>query len=122
VKIIYLHDAIKRLLRDAHLFSSFGDFDAIFSCGLFDYLPQRTAVTLTQNLYSSLAPGGTLYIGNQTPRTTSRWFMEYHADWYLIYREHADMLDFAKTAAPAAALAIHEEPTGINPFVSLAKS
>ncbi|HVU05708.1 MAG TPA: hypothetical protein VHE30_28360 [Polyangiaceae bacterium] len=117
VSVVYLHDTIKRLLRDANLFSPLGTFDAIFSCGLFDYLPQPTATTLTASLYQRVAPGGSLYIGNQTPASTSRWAMEFHCDWYLIYREHEQMLEFARAGAPGAAVSIVEEPTGINPFV-----
>jgi SAM-dependent methyltransferase len=122
VRLVYLHDTIKRLLRDPHLFASFGEFDTIFSCGLFDYLPQPTAVTLTNSLFSSLAPGGRLHIGNQTPLNPSRWAMEFHCDWYLIYREHADMMAFAQAGAPSAEIFIEEEPTGINPFVTLIRS
>jgi extracellular factor (EF) 3-hydroxypalmitic acid methyl ester biosynthesis protein len=121
VRIVYLHDTIKRLLRDERLFETFGEFDTIFSCGLFDYLPEPTAVTLTRSLFSNLAPGGQLYIGNQTLRTPSRWVMEYHCDWYLIYRQHADMLSFARAGAPSAEISIEEEPTGINPFVRLTR-
>jgi len=119
VRIVYLHDTIKRLLRDPRLFASFGEFDMIFSCGLFDYLPEATATTLTTNLYANLASGGSLYIGNQTIKTTSRWLIEFLADWYLIYREHAEMLAFARAGVPSADIQILEEPTGINPFVVL---
>ncbi|MFT3925802.1 MAG: hypothetical protein QM778_24885 [Myxococcales bacterium] len=119
VRIVYLHDTIKRLLRDPRLFASFGEFDMIFSCGLFDYLPQATATTLTTNLYANLASGGSLYVGNQTIKTTSRWLIEFLADWYLIYREHSEMLAFASAGVPTADISILEEPTGINPFVVL---
>ena len=119
VRIVYLHDTIKRLLRDERLFESFGEFDTIFSCGLFDYLPEPTAVTLTRSLFSNLAPAGRLYIGNQTPLNPSRWAMEFHCDWYLIYRQHADMMSFARAGAPSAEISIEQESTGINPFVTL---
>jgi hypothetical protein len=122
VRIVYLHDTIKRLLRDPRLFASFGGFDTIFSCGLFDYLPRPTAATLTGSLFANLAPQGCLYIGNQTPLNPSRWAMEFHCDWYLIYREHAEMLDFATAGAPSAQLAIEQEATGINPFVALTRA
>jgi hypothetical protein len=117
VSVVYLHDTIKRLLKDPSLFSPLGHFDAIFSCGLFDYLPQPAAASLTGSLFQRVAPGGSLFIGNQTPKSTSRWAIEFHFEWYLIYREHAEMLDFARTGAPNADISIVEERTGINPFV-----
>jgi hypothetical protein len=106
VTIVYLHDTIKRLLKDPMLFSPLGDFDVIFCCGLFDYLPEPAAVSLSRTLFGRLAARGTLYVGNQVPASTSRWAMEFHCDWYLIYRERAEMLAFASEGAPDAEVAI----------------
>ena len=86
VQVLCLNESIKRLLRDRELFSNFGDFDAVFSCGLFDYLQPATAVVLTRNLFSRLAPAGKLFIGNMVPENPTRYIMEHHLDWQLIYR------------------------------------
>jgi SAM-dependent methyltransferase len=121
IQVVYLHDSIKRLLRDPTLFNSFGAFDAVFASGLFDYLELPTAVTLTRNLYSTLKPGGTVFIGNMVPTNPGRWQMECHFDWYLIYRTRAEMLDMVRVAAPLAHSEIIEEPSGVNPFVAVTK-
>jgi len=121
VSLIHLHDSIKHLLRGSDLFSGYGAFDAVYSCGLFDYLRLHTATSLCRRLYDLVAPGGTLYVGNMVPMNPSRWFMELHLDWFLIYREHAEMLELARTAAPDAQSRILEEPTGVNPFVALTR-
>jgi extracellular factor (EF) 3-hydroxypalmitic acid methyl ester biosynthesis protein len=122
VKVVHLHDSIKRLLRGgSSVFSGHGAFDAVFACGLFDYLQLLTAVSLCRTLYSLVAPGGTLYVGNMVPNNPSRWFMEFHLDWYLVYREVSEMLEFARMAAPEASVQILEEPTGVNPFVALTR-
>jgi len=121
VNVVFLHDSIKRLLRDPTIFHAFGSFDAIFSCGLFDYLELPTAVSLTRSLCANLAPGGRVYIGNMVPTQPNRWFMELHLDWYLIYRTRAEMMDLARVAAPGARMEIVEEQTGINPFISIAR-
>ena len=123
VKIVHLHDSIKRLLRGgASVFSGHGAFDAVIACGLFDYLQLLTAVSLCRSLYALVAPGGTLYVGNMVPNNASRWFMELHLDWFLVYREHSEMLEFARMAAPEARVQILSEPTGVNPFVSLSRA
>jgi SAM-dependent methyltransferase len=122
VKIVHLHDSIKRLLRGGEIFTGHGAFDAVFACGLFDYLQFFTAVSLCRQLYSLVAPGGTLYIGNMVPSNPSRWIMEFHLDWHLVYREHAEMLELAGRAAPDARVDIVEEPTGVNPFVTLTRA
>jgi hypothetical protein len=45
--------------------------------------------------------------------------MEFHLDWYLEYRERVQLLELARKAVPGARAEILEEPTGVNPFVSL---
>lgn len=121
VKVTYLHDSIKRLLRDAELFTDFGSFDLIYSVGLFDYLKTPTAVALTRNLVSLLAPGGQAMLANMVPNSPSRWYMEHHLDWWLTYRTRSEILDFAGRAGPHTKLRIVEEETGVNPFVEMTR-
>jgi len=121
VSVLHLHDSIQGLLRGPAVFSGHGAFDVVYSCGLFDYLQQRTSVSLCKSLYSLVKPGGTLYVGNMVPENPCRWFMELHLDWFLVYRAHAEILDFAKLAAPDASIEIIEESTKVNPFVALTR-
>jgi hypothetical protein len=122
VSVTYLHDSIKRLLRDPTLFAKYGGFDVIFCAGLFDYLEMPTAVSLTRSLYGHLRPKGELYIGNMVPTSPNRWFMELNLDWNLKYKTHDDLLVMARSAAPDASVAIREEPSGVNPFVVLTRA
>ncbi|MGZ6141917.1 MAG: PilZ domain-containing protein [Myxococcales bacterium] len=122
VRILYLHESIKRLLRDADLFASFGHFDAIYSCGLFDYLQTSTAVVLTRNLFARLAPSGALYIGNMAPENPSRWFMESHLDWHLIHRTRAELTEIGVRANGKALIRVLEEEAGVNPFIVMRSS
>jgi hypothetical protein len=45
-------------------------------------------------------PGGSTYIGNMAPENPSRWLMEHHLDWQLIYRTREEMLSFGRAGAP----------------------
>ena len=119
LQVRYLHDAIKPLLRGAGALAGQGPFDVIYASGLLDYLQPRTAVSLCRNLYERLAPGGTLYAGNMVPANQSRWLMELHLDWFLIYREREELLQIGRLAAPGADVHLVEEATGVNPFVAL---
>lgn len=121
VTLLHLHDSIKHLLRGAEVFDGHGTFDAVYSSGLFDYLQRPTAVSLCRTLYSLVSPGGTLYVGNMVPSCQTRWVMEHHLDWYLVYRERSEILDFARQAAPDAHLQLLEEVMRVNPFVALTK-
>ena len=121
VQVIYLHDSIRRLLDDKQLFSRFNAFDVILCSGLYDYLRHSTAVRLSRYLYSRLAPSGELLIGNMVPNNPSRWIMEHHLDWHLLYRSHDEMCAFAHEAAPDSRVEIIPEETGVNPFVSISR-
>jgi extracellular factor (EF) 3-hydroxypalmitic acid methyl ester biosynthesis protein len=119
VSVVHLNDSIKHLLRGPEVFEGHEAFHAVYSCGLFDYLQLLTSVSLCRSLYSLVAPGGRLFVGNMVPSSPSRWFMELHLDWFLVYREREEMLEFARMAAPDARAEIMEEATGVNPFVVL---
>ncbi|MGZ6123404.1 MAG: PilZ domain-containing protein [Myxococcales bacterium] len=119
VHLLYLHESIKRLLKDPEMFTPFGQFDFMFSCGLFDYLQSPTAVVLTRNLFARVADGGELYVGNMQPGNPSRWIMEHHLDWHLNYRTRAELLELGARAAPEASIRLVEEETGVNPFIQL---
>jgi extracellular factor (EF) 3-hydroxypalmitic acid methyl ester biosynthesis protein len=121
VKMIYLHETVKRLLRDADLLANYERFDMIYSVGLFDYFRPHTAVGLARNLTSRLAEGGRAMIANMVPENPSRWYMEHHLDWWLIYRTRQELLDIGRRAAPTAQLQILEEESGVNPFVEIAR-
>jgi extracellular factor (EF) 3-hydroxypalmitic acid methyl ester biosynthesis protein len=118
VRLLFLHDSIKRLLRDGTLFSPFGKFDLVYSTGLLDYLQRRTAIVLTRHLAGAAAPGGQLIVANMVDHA-SRSLLQIHLDWALIYRTREDLLDIARSAVPDARIRILEEESGVNPFFEL---
>ncbi len=118
VKLTFLHDSIKRLLRDRDLFTPFGRFDLVYSCGLYDYLPQATAVVLTRRLAASTRPGGQLLVANMVDNS-ARWLLEHQLDWQLIYRTHEQLLEVARRAVPTAGVRLLEEESRVNPFFEL---
>ncbi len=72
-------------------------FDLVYSLGLTDYLDARQLLVLTKLAASVLAPGGRLILANFHDH---RWsaYMEAAMDWYLIYRNEADMAKNAQDA------------------------
>jgi SAM-dependent methyltransferase len=121
VKLVLRHDSIKRLLLGSTVFTESGEFDMVYASGLFDYLQRNTWLRLCKTLYATVAPGGTLYVGNMAPENPTRWVMEMHLDWSLVHRERSELLELALAAAPGASLRICEERSGINPFVALTR-
>lgn len=99
--------------RNAFRFEPQTQYDAIWSCGLFDYLDDRLAASLLRKLYGWLKPNGTLLIGNFSPECESQWLMEGLYDWTLIYRSMDECCQLAIDAGiPTEDISIEEDATG----------
>lgn len=68
-----------------------GQFDFIYSAGLYDYLPDAIASLLTARLVSMLKPGGRLLIANFLQSSYGRGYLEAFMDWHLNYRSEYDL-------------------------------
>lgn len=74
--------------------TTLGEFDLIYSAGLFDYLNETDAATVTKAMFRSLRSGGRLLIANFAPELCEIAYMEAFMDWRLIYRDEAAMASF----------------------------
>lgn len=72
-----------------------GDFDLVYSTGLFDYLNQRIGRRLVSSMFQMLRPRGSLIVANFLPGVRDIGYMETFMDWNLIYRGRGDMIDLA---------------------------
>lgn len=72
-----------------------GQFDLIYSAGLYDYLGNRFAQKLTVQLYKMLAPGGKLILINIAPDYNEIGFVESYMNWAMIGRGKTELLDLA---------------------------
>jgi len=68
------------------------DYDLIYSIGLFDYLDERVATRLAGNLKKLLKKNGVMIISNVRDKysNSSAGWMEWVADWYLVYRTQTE--------------------------------
>jgi hypothetical protein len=107
----------------SHLFKSdiLGQFDLIYSAGLFDYLADRTAISLIEVLVARLHPGGRLVLGNYTHANDGRGYMEGMMDWRLIYRHEEDLVRLVKTATGASILQTYLDDPGNIAYVEIGK-
>ncbi|WP_052393446.1 class I SAM-dependent methyltransferase [Pseudomonas rhizosphaerae] len=77
---------VRMNVKDIAADPSLGDFNLIYSAGLFDYLPDHAAKALCATLLQRTTSGGTLLIANFTPDNWGRGYMEAVMDWHLILR------------------------------------
>jgi len=104
-----------RLNRRAVAGELLGGCDLIACTGLFDYLQDADAAALLECLWQALAPGGRLLVFNFAPQNTSRAYMEWIGNWYLIYRSRQQMQTLADRAGiPRGCLSIEAEATGVD--------
>ena len=95
-------------------------FDLILAGGLFDYLPDRHASYLLEQLWAQLAPGGVLFFTNIAEGNPYRSLIEYVGDWFLIERSRDMLLELAEAAdIPLDAVTIERDESGLAFLVEI---
>ena len=117
----FLNESVRTMLKNPELGKSWGNFDYIYSMGLFDYLTPPVAKAVIGKLYQILNVDGEMIIGNFHISNASRYYMEYWLDWVLYYRTEHDFLDLLKNA-PSAETKIVFEDTGSQMFMQVKRS
>jgi hypothetical protein len=99
------------------------DCQLLFCPGVFDYLDDTAASAMLAALYAQLAPGGRLVVFQFAPHNPSRAYMEWLANWYLLYRD-AEQLHQVVAQAGLAGQVVEAgaEPLGVDLFIALQKT
>lgn len=121
VKAEFLNASVRTMLKTPELDKMWGNFDYIYSMGLFDYLTPPVAKAVIGKLFQILKVGGEMAIGNFHISNASRYYMEYWLDWVLYYRTEHDFMDLLKNVQSAEAKILFEE-TGSQMFLHVNKS
>jgi len=96
--------------------------DFLVCSGLFDYLDDQSVVAMLSEFWRLLSPGGQLVVFNFGPGNTSRDYMEWIGNWYLIYRDADSMMDLAKQARlDADSVTVATEDTGADLYWQVRK-
>jgi hypothetical protein len=101
-----------------------GEFDLVYSTGLFDYLNERTARRLVASMFQMLRPGGSLIVANFLPGVRDVGYMETFMDWNLVYRNRSDMVDLTMDIPESEMrqIQIHSEECKNIVFMQLTRS
>jgi extracellular factor (EF) 3-hydroxypalmitic acid methyl ester biosynthesis protein len=116
MRVEWLQDSVRTMLRSPRLGDRLGRHHLVYSMGLFDYLSTPVARAVLERLYDLVLPGGTLLVGNYHVRMPCRIYMEYWADWRLLYRTEGEMLELA-AALPHSRASIEMDPSGCQMFL-----
>jgi len=110
-----------KLLLQQEAQNLIGKFDLVYSCGLYDYLPDSFATKLTEAIASRLLkPGGKLILVNFVDHYFRNW-MEIFMDWHLIYRDVASLEQLTAVIPPnmVARKSLFKDPSGAVLFVEI---
>jgi len=101
-----------RDLSTGPLAESLGDFDLIYSAGLYDDLPdgltRRLTRHLTRRLLQMLRPAGRLLIANFVPGGTGRGYIELFMDGSLILRKETAMRALGPASWASSVVSFHD--------------
>ena len=109
IRVTYLNESVRTLLKSSTLVEKWGRFDFIYSMGLFDYLTPPVAMGILGKLFQLLEIGGDLLIGNFHDANPSRCYMEYWLDWVLYYRNEEEFLGLMPDGTGGQATVLFED-------------
>jgi hypothetical protein len=95
-------------------------YDLILIGGVFDYLNDKTIVSILKSLRNNLVEDGRVFFTNIDKNNCYRTFMEYLGDWFLIERSESDVDELITAAEwPDDSYRITKDKTGLTHLVEL---
>lgn len=93
-------------------------YDLTYTSGLFGYLNERLAVALLERMWRwTNEKGGRVVFCNMHPQNTSRSYMEWCGDWFVIHRSEQEMLDLCiKAGINGDCVTFSQEQVGVFTF------
>ena len=120
-QVKFVKSSVQNLLRGKNKSSGRPQYDLVYCSGLYDYLNDRVIRELNDYLYDQVAPGGILVVGNFSPCTPVRNFIEHFLEWFLIYRDGSELAALAPSQAAPDDCKVVSESTGANIFLEVRK-
>jgi extracellular factor (EF) 3-hydroxypalmitic acid methyl ester biosynthesis protein len=96
--------------------------ELIFCPGLLDYMDDAAAGVFLRCLHGRLAPGGQLTAFQFAPHSSTRAYMEWLGNWYLLYRDETQFREVIDAAFPGQAAEFGAEPVGVDLYVTLRRT
>lgn len=117
----FIKESVRTILKTRSPELLFGQFDFIYSMGLYDYLTDSVAKALTMKLFSMLSEKSVMIIGNYHETNETRKYMEYIMDWALYYREESSMLELLEDIQVPIQSFVDFDGSGTQMFLKVTK-
>ena len=115
-------DSIQFINKNAFKYKPDGNYDLIWSAGLFDYFNDKVFKRLIQRMYGALEENGVLIVGNFSDYNPSRGVMEILGQWYMHHRSEKELIQLAlEIDIPIEKITVNHEETKVNLFLHLEK-
>lgn len=121
-QVQFIKESVRTILKTGSPELKFGQYDFIYSMGLYDYLTDPVAKVLTEKLYSMLCPGGILILGNYHVENETRKYMEYIMDWVLYYRDEESMFELLEDIPQGFSSEVGFDDSGTQMFLKVEKN
>jgi extracellular factor (EF) 3-hydroxypalmitic acid methyl ester biosynthesis protein len=115
-----LKKSVTQLIKNSAQFER-GSYDLVYCAGLFDYLSDNVSTMLLEIFYDLVAPGGLVLVSNVDASNPSQGWMECVVDWYLVYRNAAQMYDLIPKGIARDSVHVFAEPSSVNIFAEIRK-
>jgi extracellular factor (EF) 3-hydroxypalmitic acid methyl ester biosynthesis protein len=119
-EVNYVQGSVRTLLFSRKFEQKWGQFDFIYTLGLFDYLSSRIAKAVLDRIFRLLKPGGELVVGNFHVSNPSKYYMAYWGSWHLILRTEEDLKSLIQQP-PSGKSSVLYDDTGIQMFLCIKK-
>jgi extracellular factor (EF) 3-hydroxypalmitic acid methyl ester biosynthesis protein len=116
----FLNESVRTMLTSRELKEKLGEFDYIYSMGLFDYLLPPVASKVLDRLFGLLKADGEMAIGNFHVSNPSKYYMEYWLDWVLYYRTEEEFIGLLGDTA-SKEVDITFDDSGVQMFMHVKK-
>jgi extracellular factor (EF) 3-hydroxypalmitic acid methyl ester biosynthesis protein len=120
IDVSYQAYSVRKMIFAKRIEQKMGQFDFIYSMGLFDYLAAPVAKAVFKRLYQLLKPGGKMVIGNFHVSNPSKYYMDYWCDWVLFHRTEEELMNLLDERNSMDVEVLYED-TGSQMFLNLKK-
>lgn len=114
----FVNKSIDELLKEIQqeVVAGHERYDMVYCAGLFDYFSDEICKRLVALFYSWTRPEGLVTVTNVHACNPNKNLMEHLLEWYLVYRDEADM---AKLAPKGSDFEVAGDETNVNVFLDI---